>query len=68
MRQDKTAPCNKIETALGLVLAVFSGFFLYIGATDLLPESHHSHPAKLTTFMTLLGVIVLYAAIKLANI
>lgn len=56
------------ETALGLVLAVFCGFFLYIGATDLLPESHHNHPAKLTTFMTLLGVIVLYVAIKLANL
>jgi zinc transporter ZupT len=56
------------ESTLGLVLALFSGFFLYIGASDLLPESYHSHPTKLTTFMTLLGVAVLYAAIKLAGI
>ncbi len=56
------------EHILGLILAVFCGFFLYIGATDLLPESHHSHPTKLTTFMTLLGVITLYIAIRLANL
>jgi len=55
------------ETALGLVLAVFSGFFLYIGASDLLPESHHSHPTRWTTLMTLLGIVVLYIAIKLAS-
>ncbi len=56
------------ETALGLVLAVFCGFFLYIGATDLLPESHHRHPTKWTTFLTLLGFLLLYLAIKLANL
>jgi len=56
------------ESILGLILAVFCGFFLYIGATDLLPESHHSHPTKATTFMTVLGVVVLYTAIKLASI
>ena len=56
------------ESFLGLVLALFSGFFLYIGASDLLPESYHSHPTALTTAMTLLGVAVLYAAIKLVRI
>ena len=56
------------ENILGLILAVFCGFFLYIGATDLLPESHHNHPTKLTTFMTVLGVAVLYIAIRLANL
>lgn len=55
------------QDALGIILALFSGFFLYIGATDLLPESHHAHPARLTTFMTLLGFGVLYIAIRLAN-
>jgi ZIP family zinc transporter len=55
------------ETMLGLILALFSGFFLYIGASDLLPESHHSHPTAWTTFMTILGITVLYMAIKLAG-
>ena len=56
------------ESALGLILAVFSGFFLYIGASDLLPESHHSHPTVWTTVSTVLGVAVLFAAIRIANL
>ncbi|MDD5720933.1 MAG: ZIP family metal transporter [Candidatus Pacebacteria bacterium] len=56
------------ESALGIILAVFTGFFLYIGASDLLPESHHSHPTAWTTFSTILGVAVLFGAIKLAGI
>jgi ZIP family zinc transporter len=55
------------ESALGLILAIFCGFFLYIGASDLLPESHHGHPTRWTTVMTILGVIVLYMVIKLAQ-
>ncbi len=54
------------EASLGIILAVFCGFFLYIGASELLPESHHSHPHKATTFMTLLGIAVLYIAIRIA--
>jgi ZIP family zinc transporter len=53
---------------LSIVLAVFSGFFLYIGASDLVPESHHAHPKFLTTIMTLLGAAVLYVAVRLANL
>ncbi len=56
------------QASLGLILALFSGFFLYIGASDLLPESHHSHSTKLTTMMTILGLAVLYVAVKLAGI
>ncbi len=55
-------------TALGIVLAIFSGFFLYIGASDLLPESHHAHPTKWTTIMTVLGVAILFIAIKIASL
>lgn len=55
------------EETLGLLLALFSGFFLYIGASDLLPESHHSHPVRWTTLMTILGIGVIYVVIKLAS-
>lgn len=53
--------------SLGLLLALFTGFFLYIGASDLIPESHHMHPTFWTTFMTLVGVVVLYIAIAIAG-
>ncbi len=52
---------------LGVLMALFAGFFLYIGASDLLPESHHGHPTFWTTFTTILGVLVLFVAIKLAG-
>ena len=55
------------EDSLGLLLALFAGFFLYIGASDLIPESHHQHPKFMTTAMTLLGAIVLYVAIHFAG-
>lgn len=56
------------EKYLSVVLAVFSGFFLYIGASDLLPESHHRHPRLWTSLMTLFGIAVLYIAVQFAKI
>ncbi|HVB20226.1 MAG TPA: ZIP family metal transporter [Candidatus Paceibacterota bacterium] len=53
------------ESAIGLVLAVFAGSFLYLSASDLIPESHHRHPRALTTVMTLLGALVLYTIVHM---
>jgi ZIP family zinc transporter len=55
------------ESAIGLVLAIFVGTFLYLSASDLIPESHHRHPRALTTVMTLLGALVLYVVIHIAG-
>jgi len=52
-------------SGFGTALALFAGFFLYIGASDLIPESYHAHPKFLTTAMTLAGAAVLYAAVSL---
>jgi len=56
------------EAALGIILAMFSGFFLYIGASDLLPESHHNHPTAWTTIATIIGILVLFTAVRLAGV
>lgn len=56
------------ENVLGLLLALFAGFFLYIGASDLIPESYHSHPVGWTTVATLAGVLALYVIIRLAGV
>jgi len=53
--------------AVSVMLALFAGFFLYIGASDLLPESVHEHPKFLTTLMTLLGAGLLYIVVRLAG-
>lgn len=55
------------EVELGLVLSVFCGFFLYLGASDLLPESHHRHPKLLTSMMNILGAAVIFVAVRLAT-
>ena len=55
------------ERGFAVALSMFAGFFLYLGASDLIPESHHAHPKMLTTVMTLLGAAVLYAAATLAG-
>ncbi len=55
------------EGSLGILIALFSGFFLYIGASDLLPESHHAHPKRWTTISTIAGMGFIYTIIKLAG-
>lgn len=73
---DAIAPALGVLTALffsvpvatlGLMLAMFAGFFIYIGASDLVPESYHYHPSFWTTTMTLAGMAVIYIAISLAG-
>lgn len=56
------------EPTLGLVLALFAGFFIYIGACDLVPESHHAHPTFWTTAMTIFGAAALFAVVRLATL
>lgn len=56
------------DETLGLLLALFAGFFLYIGASDLIPESYHAHPMRWTTISTVIGIGTLYLIIKLAGI
>ncbi len=52
---------------LAMILALFSGFFLYVGGSDLLPESHHAHPRLLTTFVTVAGAVSLYVVAQVAG-
>jgi len=56
------------ENILAIILALFAGFFTYIGASDLLPESHHSHPTVWTSISTVLGFATLYVAIYFAGL
>ncbi len=52
---------------LGLAVALFAGFFLYIGASELLPESHHRHPRAWTTVATVLGVGMIWVVVRLSG-
>ena len=52
---------------LAFLLALFCGFFLHIGASGLLPESHRAYPRPTTTLATLAGAAFLYAVTTLVQ-
>lgn len=52
---------------LAICLGLFAGFFLYIGASELLPRSHDRRPQWSTTGATLAGFAFIYVVIRLAG-
>ena len=48
------------DNVLGLMLAVFAGFFLYVGAAELLPEAHRSNRSRWLVLATFVGVAAIY--------
>ena len=48
------------ERGLGYLLALYTGFFLFVGATDLLPEAH-SHPSWRRVWLTVAGFAATFA-------
>lgn len=55
------------EYGLGHLLALYAGFFLFMGATDLLPEAHQ-HPSRLRVALTAAGFAAIYLVSALARI
>jgi ZIP family zinc transporter len=54
------------EYALGHLLALYAGFFLFMGATDLLPEAHQ-HPSRLRVALTGAGFAGVFLIATLAR-
>ena len=54
------------EYALGHLLALYAGFFLFMGATDLLPEAHQ-HPSRLRVALTAAGFGAIFVVSLLAH-
>jgi ZIP family zinc transporter len=50
---------NVSDATLGHLLAFYAGFFLYMGATDLLPEAHE-HASWGRVGLTLLGFVAIF--------
>ena len=48
------------DRGLLIYLAVFAGFLLYIGASDILPEAHADHPSLATLSLTVAGAAMMY--------
>lgn len=52
---------------LELLLGGFAGFFLYIGASELLPQALSRRPKVSTSVATVAGLTALYAVVRLAG-
>jgi ZIP family zinc transporter len=48
------------DEALGAILAFFAGFFLYVGAAELLPEAHRHDQSRLVVVATIAGAVAIY--------
>lgn len=48
------------DSALAIYLGFFTGFLLYIGASDILPEAHSKHSSKITVGLTVLGALFMF--------
>jgi ZIP family zinc transporter len=55
------------EQTLGVLLALYAGFFLYMGGTDLLPEAHSEHASWKRVGLTVLGFVVIFGVSRLAG-
>ncbi|HYH91937.1 MAG TPA: ZIP family metal transporter [Candidatus Saccharimonadales bacterium] len=49
------------DEMLGAMLGFFAGFFLYVGAAELLPEAHRRDRSRYIVLATLSGVVLIYA-------
>jgi ZIP family zinc transporter len=54
------------ERTLGQLLAVYAGFFLFMGATDLLPEAHE-HPSGKRVALTAAGFVITFLIARAAT-
>jgi ZIP family zinc transporter len=48
------------DQALGAILGFFAGFFLYVGAAELLPEAHRRDSSRVVVAATLGGALAIY--------
>jgi len=55
------------EQTLGYILCLYSGFFLYMGATDLLPEAH-AHASWRKVGLTASGFALIFAVTRVAGV
>jgi ZIP family zinc transporter len=55
------------DHTLGYILCLYSGFFLYMGATDLLPEAH-AHASWSRVALTASGFALIFAITRIAGI
>lgn len=52
------------ESLMVIYLGFFTGFLLYIGASEILPEAHSEHSSVKTILMTILGCLLIFTVTR----
>jgi ZIP family zinc transporter len=52
---------------LGLYLALFAGFLIYLATSHILPEAHSNKPSRMTLLATVAGVLVMFVIVNLVH-
>ncbi|CAB4336486.1 unannotated protein [freshwater metagenome] len=55
------------DNVLGLYLALFAGFLIYLATSHILPEAHSSKPTRLTLLATVAGVLFMFAIVNVVH-
>ena len=55
------------DNLLGLYLALFAGFLIYLATSHILPEAHSSKPSRMTLLATVAGVVFMFVIVNLVN-
>ena len=61
---------NFLENYVGIFLAATAGFFIYIAASDLIPEINYERRkgyALVESFLLVLGIIVIFISVSLID-
>ncbi len=56
------------ERYLVLILPFFAGGFLYLGASELLPEAHRKNPPLVSMLATLGGFVLIFVIIRFLQV
>jgi hypothetical protein len=55
------------DNFLGLYLALFAGFLIYLATSHILPEAHSNKPSRMTLLATVAGVVIMFAIVTLVH-
>ena len=56
------------EKTLVYILPFFAGGFLYLGASDLLPEAHEKNPPAVSLVLSLAGFLLIFVVTRFLNV
>jgi ZIP family zinc transporter len=55
------------DNLLGLYLALFAGFLIYLATSHILPEAHSTKPSRMTLLATVTGVLFMFVIVNLVH-